>query len=523
MLRSNILQPSTDSGLIKARYDTVEELITKPDIMTRLKQNLFLFKDLEIQITKFIHQIDDVSESMIKQLLYGVSSIRICLLNMENIRNTLKGQVVTDILVEISEDFNKNIYSEFLSEIEKYVGEYDLTQESFKQIRKADSILFMIREGLDNTLDIMRKTYIDTIDVIYSEYEKIKSEVDDPNLKLLYSESIGYYVIVGERYFNPDVFPFYKKTGKKYQCSNNALSSLSERVKEIKKDLLNFSISKLIELIKLLQKHITHLQDLSSNIATLDMLCAFAEYSKNLLTWTKPTIKKSSETSNGVKSNIIQIKDSRFPLDIGINDPNFLVPNDYYLINNFNILMIKGANASGKTTYMKQLALLIILAQIGCFVPAESFIYNPVKFIYTKFEHNDSVEERTGSFSKEIVELQKILYNNSNCSSNSSNSLILLDEPFDSKNSVDSYSLIWSIVEYFSINLSNSFVIISSHNKIFQEFTQFYFNIMGGTMEVEFSEDCLDFKHKFKIDNPLYLCEDKDEKEISNETYENNY
>ena len=455
MIRSNILQPSTNPGLINARYSSVEEFLNRPDLLNRIKQVLTQYKDFEIQITKFMHHIEDVSESMINHILLGISSIRNSLINIKDIQDILYGNFQSEILTGIYQDLDKNIYLELINVIEKYISENEATVlSSQKHLKKQDYILFMIKDNVDNTLDIMRKIYINTINNIYTEYERIKQETEDPNCKLNFSNATGYYITISERFFNRDVFEIFKLIGKKYQCSTHTLVSLSERIKEIKKDLLNLSILRLLELIKLLQMHITHLQDLSFNIATLDMLCSFAEYSKSLQISTRPVIKTSSVTTNGVKSNQIIVNNSRFPFDIGTIDPNFLIPNDYYLINNFNILMIKGANASGKTTYMKQLALLLIIAQVGCFVPATKFVYNPIKFLFTKFEHNDSIEERNGSFSKEVVEIQKILLNSPN------NSLILLDEPFDSRNSMDSYALIWSLIDYFSQNFFNSFVVI---------------------------------------------------------------
>ena len=287
-------------------------------------------------------------------------------------------------------------------------------------------------------------------------------------------------------------------------------------------------------MIKYLKGNITFLYSLSGFIANLDIICAFTEYAINNLICSKPLI-------NEISKNIPYIygKNCCHPLLNKIhiykgnnneNGDNYqqdnIVPNDYFFINQFNILLLKGPNASGKTTYMKQLALLIIMAQIGSFVPCAYFSFNCRKFLYSNFNINSITKDLNnnqeyynnkgnikGSFIKQITEIHGIINNK-----NYSKSLILLDEPFENTHSQLMMEIVISLLDLFSKNLSSSFAIISSHNDLVNRLSSFYFHSILGTMKVELNNDKNDFEflYKFKF-TPQYSYEIKQgEKEMEN-------
>jgi DNA mismatch repair ATPase MutS len=144
---------------------------------------------------------------------------------------------------------------------------------------------------------------------------------------------------------------------------------------------------------------------------------------------------------------------------------------------------------------MKQIALIIILAQIGCFVPCDFFMFSLRNFIYTRFDTNDSIIENKGAFVKQIIDIQKVILNKTN------NSLILLDEPFENTSSYDVLSIAISFLDMLTMLFNDSFIIISSHNKILTQLSEFYLNAITGSMVVEFKENGIDFLFKFK-----YVC-----------------
>ena len=533
LLRSNILQPFALEKDIVKRNDCVSELVKNNNLLLYIKENISLFRDLEINISKLMHKINKIesNNNVLKSILEAIQGIKNCLQLLPIFNDNLKNYFFNnnneknennqcELLKEIINFFDNNIFKDMSLYIDKYINDYssqfafDDKEKNNKLFQKNDFIFFLVREGINNVLDVSRKTYLDTLSQIYSEFERIKQNSNDPTIKLCYSENKGYYISINEKYFINNEFTLYKKINKRYACSNNFLISFSQRIKEIKCDLVENSVKNCENIISLLKKNINYLYILSNYIANLDVICAFADYAISFGKLNKPKI------SSNKKFNFIYGINCRHPLLekyimenlIDINNKP-LVANDYFLINHFNLLLLKGPNSSGKTTFMKELALIIILAQIGSFIPCDYFCFTVRKFIYCKFDSNESIIENKGSFISQIIDIQKMIKNHSN------QSLILLDEPFDNTYSIDVFSIAISFLDLFSKNFDTSFIIISSHNDIISNLSQFYFNSFIGSMIVEFEKNeniNLNFLYKFKL-NSFFQINNKDN------DYEQNY
>ena len=492
LLRSNILQPLAIASEISKRYDAVEELSNNSEILEFIKNSICYFKELEIFISKLMCKNEDPTEIILKQILIAIQGIRNCIKILPRFNEGIQ-TLSSALFKEISSFFSHKIFEEMNDNIELVIEDFDYGS-NVKVNREQDSIFFLIKEGYNNVLDVSRKTYLDTLNEIYSEFETLKNSINDPNMKLLYSDNKGYYITLNQRYFNKDQFAIFKKNGKKISCSNIALISYSERIKEIKSELIHLSISNLSEIITYLKKKINYLYVLSSHIASIDVICAFADYATSGVKTTRPIIE-----NNTIKC--LYGKNCRHPilekyLITTANGNFYIVPNDFFFVNHFNLLLLKGPNASGKTTYMKELALLIIMSQIGSFVPCDFFIFSLRNFIYTKFDTNDSIEENKGAFIKQVIEIQKVILSNSN---KDNNSLILLDEPFDNSNDFDVFAIAISFLDMMNEKFCNSYIAISSHNNIITQLAEFYFNAVVGSMVVDYSEKKIDFLFKFKF------------------------
>ena len=514
LLRSNILQPFTNENNIKQRQIIVNELICNKELYLYLKDNIVLFKELEIYISKLMHKINNFEGTInvLKNILEAIEGIRNCLSVLNDFNDRVKNLDKNKVLVNITNYFDNKIFSNILENINEYINEYDTmkyndnnNKKELNRInRKSENIFFLIKDGINNVLDISRKTYTDTLNAVYNEYEKLKNLTNDPNIKLCYSENKGYYININEKYFDEKNFEIYKKNGKKISCSNNTLISLSQRIKEIKGDLIECSFNNLENIIVLLRKKINYLYVMSGYIANLDVLIAFADYALNSGKLCTPKIiydEPNNNNNNYNNNNFIYGKNCRHPLlekfyDIYNNNNNNnikIIPNDYFYINPFNILLIKGPNASGKTTYMKQLSLLIILSQIGSLIPCDFFYFKIRNFIFSKFDNNDCIYEQRGSFISQIIEIQKVI------NSNSKNSLILLDEPFENYMNYDILAISISLLDYFSKKFNGSYIIISSHNDIISWLSNFYFGCINGCMEISCNENEFDFLYKMKF------------------------
>ena len=406
--------------------------------------------------------------------------------------------------------------------------------EIYGLLKKNDEILFLVRKGENNILDMTRKTFLDTLSQVKEEFEILKSEIGDPRMKLFYNEKKRFYISIDKKYFKPDDFIVTRKRGNKYFCTNGPLESLGNRITDLKNDIINISYKLLENLINYLKSNITLLYSLSGFIANLDIICAFTEYAVNNLICSKPLINEISETIPYIYGkNCCHPLLNKVHIYKGNNENNNdnysqdnIIPNDYFFINQFNILLLKGPNASGKTTYMKQLALLIIMAQIGSYVPCAYFSFNSRKFLYSNFNINSITKDLNnnqeyfnnksnikGSFIKQITEIHGIINNK-----NYNKALILLDEPFENTHSQLMIEIVISLLDLFSKNLNSSFAIISSHNDLVNRLSSFYFHSILGTMKVELNNEKNDFEflYKFKF-TPQYSYEIKEsEKDMEN-------
>ena len=405
--------------------------------------------------------------------------------------------------------------------------------EIFGLLKKNDEILFLVRKGENNILDMTRKTFLDTLSQVKEEFKILKSEIGDPRMKLFYNEKKRFYISIDKKYFKPDDFIVTRKRGNKYFCTNGPLESLGNRITDLKNDIINISYKLLEKLITYLRSNITLLYSLSGFIANLDIICAFTEYAINNLICSKPLINEISKNISYIYgkncchpllNRIHVLKNNNEGNDNYIQDN--IIPNDYFFINQFNILLLKGPNASGKTTYMKQLALLIILAQIGSYVPCSYFNFNCRKFLYSNFNMNSITKDLNnnqeyfnnksnikGSFIKQITEIHGIINNK-----NYTKALILLDEPFENTHSQLMLEIVISLLDLFSKNLNSSFAIISSHNDLVNRLSSFYFRSILGSMKVELNNEKNDFEflYKFKF-TPQYSYDiQQSEKEMEN-------
>ena len=510
---NNINSANNINNIDNGKYKYLKEIIS-----------FFSQKEYEVLYDKIDSLIANESELESGQYLEIFSQQNVDNANTINDKNTQNEISFSNFIANIK---NKKKKANFYN----YKG-----SEILGLLKKTDEILFLIRRGENNTLDMTRKTFIDTLSQVNEEFEALKGEIGDPHMKLYYNEKKRFYISIGKKYYKSDDFVVTRKRGNKYFCTNMPLESLGARITDLKNDIISISYKLLDELIQYLKNNISLLYSLSGFIANLDIVCAFTEYAINNLYCSRPII-------NQINNDISYIygKNCCHPLlnkifaykgnnTTGNGVDNYIqdniIPNDYFFINQFNLLLLKGPNASGKTTYMKQLALLIILAQIGSYVPCTYFSFNCRKFLYSNFNLNSISKDINnnqeyysnktnikGSFIKQITEIQSIINNK-----NYNKSLILLDEPFDNSHSQLMIEIIISLMDLFSKNLNSSFIIISSHNDIVNRLSAFYFHSILGAMKVEINSENndFDFLYKFKF-TPQYSFDMHDsKKEIEN-------
>lgn len=422
-------EPLNDSDEINLRLDGVEELYNQVLIRNNIKESL-----------KGIYDFERLAGRIACGSANGKDLI------------ALKSSL--SLLPEIK-DYLNYLSSEILKKLN---DEIDPLQEVYEIIERSicDEPPFSVREGglikegyseeLDKLKDSIKdgKSWISGLEASERERTGIK------NLKVGYNRVFGYYLEVTKSYF--DLIPenYIRK-----QTLANAERFITPELKEMENLVLNAEtkINQLehdifVAVRDHIEQYISIIQKTSSAIAKLDVLCSFAHVSEKL-GYVKPVIDDSME---------IQILKGRHPvIEQTISDGLFISNDTYVDDKDTSLLLITGPNMAGKSTYMRQTALLVLMAQAGCFIPCESAHIGVVDRIFTRIGASDNLAQGQSTFYVEMSELAYIL------SSAGPRSLIILDEIGRGTSTYDGLSIAWAVVEHLAGNNTHIRTLFATH------------------------------------------------------------
>lgn len=420
VLHNWVDQPLNDEVLINKRLDVVEELSQNRIIQGDIKQLLAKVYDIE---------------RLCGKASYGNIAPRDCIALL----NSLK--VLPDI-----KNVLFNCKSNMLSEINSDIYNYDeLTNLLESAIVENPPINIKdggyIKQGYNKELDEINN--ISNVGKLWlAELEqKEKEDTGIKNLKVGFNKVFGYYIEVTKSQIDLVPFRYQRK-----QTTTNGERYITEELKNIEDKILNAEDkkieleSKLFEEIRqIIISNISPLQQTARQIANLDALLSLAIVA-NENNYIKPIINDNIDC--------IEIIDGRHPVVEAINKSEQFVPNNTMLDCSENrTMIITGPNMAGKSTYMRQVALITLLAHIGSFVPASMAKISITDRIFTRVGASDDVAFGQSTFMVEMVEVSNILKYATN------DSLIILDEVGRGTSTFDGLSIAWSVMEYLSKNL----------------------------------------------------------------------
>ena len=273
-------------------------------------------------------------------------------------------------------------------------------------------------------------------DYLLELQEKERKRLQIPTLKISYNRVFGYYINITQSHIDKVPEDYIRK-----QTLTNSERYITQELKEYEDTILHAEEKLLVletELyLELLQKISAYISVIQSNavlVAQIDVLSSFAS-SATREQWIRPEINTSA---------VLEIKGGRHPVVESLLPPHeSYIPNDSYLnIDSDQIHLITGPNMSGKSTYLRQIALIALMAQIGCFVPAISARIGLVDKIFTRVGASDNLAYGESTFLTEMIETAKIL------NTATRKSLILLDEIGRGTSTYDGLSIAWAVVEY---------------------------------------------------------------------------
>ncbi|MBO6180035.1 MAG: DNA mismatch repair protein MutS [Selenomonadaceae bacterium] len=295
----------------------------------------------------------------------------------------------------------------------------------------------IVKDGVNEELDSYRKLAGDSKALLQEMEEKEREKTGIRALKIGYNRVFGYYIEV--RNSGKDLIPEYYE---RKQTLANAERYSTKELKEFETKILGAEekAAQLEEevfaaLIREIGENLTALQETAAAVAKIDVFAAFAE-TADRYRYVRPKLSVNGE---------IIVKDGRHPLVERLLKHEIFVPNDTKLNHAKNeLLLITGPNMAGKSTYMRQVALIVIMAQAGSFVPAESAVITPVDRVFTRIGASDDLIGGESTFMVEMKEVSHIIANAT------SNSLIVLDEIGRGTSTYDGMSIARAVAEHIS-------------------------------------------------------------------------
>ncbi len=416
MLRRTLDRPLVDCNRINRRLEAVSELLDKTS------ERLSISKDTE--------NVYDI-ERLLTKIVYSTVNPR----DMRAIFDTFSAvKTIKEKLSAFNSQLLKDLYSHLNPEEE-------LTERINRTIMECPPAIMSdggyIAPGFNSELDRLRELISGSNNVLKQLEEKEKEETGIKKLKLGYNRVFGYYIEITNSFLDQVPERYIRK-----QTLTGAERFITEELKNFEKEVLTAKERMLAiearifgELREELLTHIHTIQQTSIAVSELDMLISFAEIARKQ-NFCRPIVDNSG---------IIDIKDGRHPIVEKTLTDSVFVPNDCYLDNYDNrFALITGPNMAGKSTYMRQTAIIILLAQIGSFVPAKSARIGIVDKIFTRVGAADDLGAGQSTFMVEMNEVASILKNAT------SQSLLIFDEIGRGTSTFDGMSIAKSVCEFVS-------------------------------------------------------------------------
>ncbi len=428
LLRKWISMPLYDSSEINARFDGISEL--QNDIMRDKVHNI-------------LDEIYDM-ERLVGKISYGN-------ITPKDFISLAKSLQQLPTLKNLVSSFDCDILQNINARIKPFEDVAGLIVSAIRpdpsvNIRDGD----VINDGFDEELDGYRNLSNNVAEVMANLESDEKEETGIKNLKIGYNGVFGYYIEVSKS--NLQLVPYrYKRKQTLANCERYMTDELREleiKITSAREDALNREQVLYKMLIENLKKYMDDFLSAAQAVAELDCLVAFAKVSRDCK-YVRPIVNDSLD--------YIKIKEGRHPVVEKILKGDSFVPNDTFLnTDSDKIMIITGPNMAGKSVYMRQTAIITIMAHIGCFVPAKSAEIALTDRVFTRVGASDDVATGRSTFMVEMTEVSSILENLTD------NSLVLLDEIGRGTSTYDGLSIAWSIMEFLSKNTSAK-VLFSTH------------------------------------------------------------
>lgn len=416
MLRNSIEQPLLDLEEIQARHEMIEVLNDNVINREELREYLSCIYDLERLISKISYRSASPRDLIaFRQSLSVLPSIKYILQGFESSRLQDYGNELDDL---------KDLYELIESAIE---------EEPPITIREGG----IIRDGYHEEIDRLRSAKTDGKQWLMELQEQEKERTGIKNLRIKFNKVFGYYLEVTNSYQNlvPEEWTRKQTLANAERYTTPKLKELEDTILGAEDKLYNLEYELFCQVREKIYTQIGRVQQAAKIIASVDMFVSLALVAEQNH-YVRPQMNRKGK---------IEIKNGRHPVVEKMIQHDMFVANDTCLDNGkHRISIITGPNMAGKSTYMRQTALIVLMAQVGSFVPAETAAIGIVDRIFTRVGASDDLASGQSTFMVEMTEVANILRNATK------DSLIILDEIGRGTSTFDGLSIAWAVVEYIA-------------------------------------------------------------------------
>ncbi|CAK3852593.1 related to MSH4-meiosis-specific [Lecanosticta acicola] len=399
LLRSNILQPVTDPETLGKRYDAVEELSTKEEMFYAVRQALKPFLDGDKILTQLISVPKEASPFVAEQAINNVIMLKHLVSLVKPVFEALTGA-----RSEMLQTIRLMCTSENTEPVEVIINNIINEDTSYARapLDLRNQRTYAVKSGLNGLLDVARQTYKESMEDALTHIEQMAEEHSLP-LQTKFDNKRQFFLrIRADELEGRDLPPVFINVYKNKDCLEFQTLDIVKRNQKIgdaHMEVVLMSDNSIKQLIEDVRGHMANLFKICECVAMLDMLCSFAHL-VSIQDYTRPMI---SET--------LAIRAGRHPIREKIHSNIKFIPNDVYATQQTRTQIITGCNMSGKSTYIRSIALMTIMAQIGSFVPAQHAAFPIIRQLFARVSLDDSIEANVSTFSAEMRETAFILRN----------------------------------------------------------------------------------------------------------------
>lgn len=467
LLREFLKAPLLDKKQIEFRHNLIEVFLFNYDCLKKIDSFLSNLSDIERAISRVSAGTDNPRDLiLIKQFIVFSEKIfdELMLLKNEIIEKLIPSSIIRKCINGIEDTISKKIID---------TPPVNLNDGG------------VIKDGVDKRLDELRNIKkIKKVEILKLQ-ESYALETEVNNLKIKFNNIHGYFIEVtkknADKLNNNEKFILVQNTINVSRYQTKDLRNISLEIENSESESNALEIEMYKEICKKIVNETENLNSVSKKIAFLDVISNFANLSEKR-GYTRPKISKE------IKIDIIN---GRHPVveESLKKDGDDFTPNDYSMTSDKNIWIMTGPNMAGKSTFLRQTAVIILLNQIGCYVPADKSTLGIFDKIFTRIGASDDLSLGLSTFMTEMVETSRII------NEASESSLVILDELGRGTSSEDGFAIAFSVLEYIATKIK-CITLFATHYKDLCDMTKKYKQISNKTLKIKEWKDEIIFNYK---------------------------